>query len=58
MYNKDDAEYISENDEERNNLSENEESDSSGQDYDAFLKVIRPKLRGETEKIWSKVNVA
>ena len=50
VYNKDDAEYISENDEERNSLSENEESHSSGQDYDAFLKVIRPKLRGKRKR--------
>ena len=50
VYNKDDAEYISENDEERNSLSENEESDSSGQDYDAFLKAIRPKLRGKWKR--------
>ena len=45
-YNNDDMEFLSENDEEeQNSLSENEESDSSEQDNDALLKMIRPKVK-------------
>ena len=46
-YNNDDVDYISGNEEEEEqiSLSENEESDSSVQDDDALLKVIRPKAK-------------